>query len=219
MLTNADTEERWHWHRVEETPTFTFLPSFYYDDECITVCLPLEYRVMKNYQIRKCMETLVQAAYGNRVIEDVSRTVRRFLTSNECLTERRKIIISEADATIHRVLPKEFHDAMALHPGLRKCLDGMAFAVCDTGEFITRSDYLSRTIIVSREVFNHDDRLLRTYIVFRELASCLSVHPMSKYGMMPAPELVVKFMIRFPNWEAYEGKCRQMGWAFRYKVI
>ena len=206
---------------MEEASSTSFIPTFYYDDECITVCLPLEYRVMRNYQIRGCMDWVIASAYGRPVPLKNARTLIRFISSPECLAERRSIVSSEAGIRVRKVLPQEFSDAMALHPGLRKCLDGMAFAVCDrpSDGTITRSDYLSHTIIISEDVFDDDDRLLRTYVVFRELASCLCVHPMGVYGMQPIPHDVMKFMDRFPNWMAYERKCNERGWRFRYGVI
>ena len=220
ILSNADEEGKWHWHKVMESSFSTMTPTYMYDDESITVYLPIEFRVMRRSEIRSCMKAIIDAAYNGKNLT-MSRMIRRFVSSKRCRDERRKSVREETSYRFRRVLPNEFNDAMALHPGLRECLDGMALAIFehDDDPVITRSDYLSRTILISEDVFKDENRLLRTYIVFRELAGVLSVRPSSDYGLTPIPEIVRKYLYRFPNWWAYERECRRRGWHFRFEVL
>lgn len=221
ILTNCDTEGRWRKHIVEESLFDEFTPSCQYDEETITVYLPGEYIAMSRNEIRRCMTWVVRCVNEGVDIDTMPKGLKRFFKSQRYRDERRRFVLEDIGVKSgHRKVPEEFNDAMALHPGLRECLDGMAFLYCETGEdgMISYSDYISRTIVLSKEVFRHPDRLLRTYVVYRELASTVAVHPVGPYGMRPNPEEMMRFMKRFQNWSAYEMRCMEMGWRFRYPI-
>ena len=218
ILANLDTEERWRWHLVKESDFEEFLPTYTYDDETITVYLPREYIMMGMRAMRKCMAQIIKSAYTNRPLCH-TLAIRRFLGSPEYMTERRNIIKKELGITRFSVTPRQFDKAMALHPGLKTCLDSMAFTYCDRkGRYITRTDYISRTILIPKEVFEYDDEIMKVYVVYRELATCVATHPMRKGPSPVNTKELMRFITYYPNWERCEERCKEMGWVFRYPL-
>ena len=220
-MTNCDTEKRWRKHLVEESYIDEFTPSCQYDEETIIVYLPGEYVTMNRGEIRRCMNWVLSCVNEGKDIYPIPKGLRRFFGTQRYRDERREFVLQDLGISSgRRKIPQEFNDAMAINPRLRECLDGMAFLYCETGDdgMISYSDYLSRTIILSKEVFDHPDRLLRTYVVYRELVSAVTTHILGYHGMRPNPEEMLKLIRRFQNWRAYEDKCRTLGWQFRYKI-
>lgn len=214
-------EKRWIKHVVEESLFDDITPSCQYDDETITVYLPGEYRTMTRSETRRCLTWVMECVYKGVSTDVIPYGLKPFFRTQKYRDERRRYVLEDIGVKNGiRKIPQEINYAMAIHPGLRECLDGMAFLYCETGDdgMISYSDYVSRTIILSKEVFSHEDKLLRTYVVYRELASAVAVHPAGPYGMRPNPNEMLKLMRRFQNWYRYEQKCNELGWRFRYPV-
>lgn len=216
ILKNTDTENRWRKHIIKESRYDAFLPSYSVDDDVLTVYLPREFICMPKKTLRCCFSWLM--GYSGSV-SPVPRCLMRFMNSKEYMTERRKLILQDLSIK-GRKIPTEFDTAMAIHPGLRKCLNGMAFAYVDTDwdGTITRSDYISNVFLISREVFDCDDQLLKVYIVYREMASAISTHPFGSCGNRPNQKELLRFLKRFHNWEGYESRIKEKGWRFRYPL-
>lgn len=217
ILENCDTERRWHWHIVKESPTGDPLPFSRVDDETITVFLPREMATMPRAHARYTMRWLVDRASGADTIPTIGMV--RYFNTAKYRDARREVVLEELGISGRRKVPEAFNEAMAIHPGLRECLDGMAFTYCepDGDGIISRSDYPSRTIIMVN-IFDDPDRLLLAYVAFRELAGICSTRCTGEYAMRPDPRLMAKYLKRFVNWQVYETRCAERGWKFRYPL-
>ena len=187
------------------------------DDGVLTVYLPLEYSVMPNRHIRKIFEWLVKHIYQRIPLDRLPVAFTRFMHTKEYIDARRAIVLEDAGVRARKA-PSEVNEAMAIHPGLRKCLDSMAFAYCETEDdrLISRTDYLSRTFIISKDVFEQEDHILRVYVVYREMAIALSMK--FSMGYVIDKDLMRRFLKRFQNWQAYEKKASELGWRFRFSL-
>ena len=174
---------------------------------------------MTRKQFRRGVEHVIECAYDRRPVS--YKNFISFVNSQKYVDERRRLVVGDIDTRLRHIPQQEYRDAMAIHPGLRACLNGGIFAICErprNGD-ISRSDYLSKTLIVAQDMFDDPNRLLRVYVAFREMACALSVRPMSDYGVVPNPSLVKRYLKRFQNWERYERLCVEKGWKFRYGEI
>ena len=217
VLENSDTEGRWYEYEVYESPYDALEPKYEVDGGRIVVYLPAEYRTFTNGLIRSCMDWIVDYAYTG-VRKPLPGRIMNHIRKPAYMDARRAVLLSELHIKETKV-PDEFNEAMMIQPGLRKSLDSMAFAYYDNGDYISTTDYLSRTFIMPPRLFECPSKRMRVYVVFREMALANCIHLKGPYGVHPNVEEAKEvFMYRFPDWEECESKAKEWGWKFRYEM-
>ena len=224
MLANADPHHSWKYYEVRESPLSSLMPTYGIDRDKFTLYLPLEYTMLNKTQMRNCMAWVYDTYYDSENVRRRKMPVwlSQLMESEKFRDVRRKLIFEDLGLKRSSAIPKEFGDAIQIYNGVGKCTQGMAFTYCEMDEddrLVAKSDYLSRVFLIAPEVFECENRMLRVYVCFRELACACCIHVHSRYGTRPdMGEVKKKYLRYFDKWWEYERMCRDMGWYFRDEI-